>query len=343
VEDRIAAAIVAALRPRIEATPPSAIPKPATAEAYDSYLRGRYLRRQMTADGIEKSVAFFEDAIRRDKRYAPAYAALADADAMLGFHGLAPPDEVVPKAREAARQALALDAANAQAHGALGWIAFTYDRNWPAAETEFRLAVQTDRNWPNVRQWFAFGLVARGRFDEAVAQSQKALDLEPLSFITGNDMSSVLYFARRYSESMRNARRGLELDVHASQPHVLIGACLTDLGRPTEAVAEFRQAIDPANPWTDEDLMGRLGYAYARSGRRAEALELLDRLSGRPAGATASAFIQLGLGEKEKALGLLAQACDRKEGDTLFLKVEPLADPLRGDPRFVALLRKIGY
>ena len=339
-EGRIVAAVVAAIRPAAQVQPPAVAPVPVSAEAHDAYLRGRYLRRQMSADGIARSVGFFEDAIRRDSHYAPAYAALADAYAMMGFHGLAAPDEMAPKAREAARHALALDPQNAQAHGALAWLAFTYDRNWKEAEAEFRRAVETDPNWPSVRQWFAFGLVAQARFDDAVAQSRTALELEPLSYLTGNDMSSVLYFARRYSESLRTARRGLELDPHASQPHVVIGACLAAMGNLGGAIAEFRQALDPE--FSDEDLLGRLGYTYGRSGRRTEARQLLERLSGRKAGATASAFIQLGLGDKGRALALFSQACNRREGDTLFLRVEPMADSLRADPRFAALLKNAG-
>jgi TolB-like protein/Flp pilus assembly protein TadD len=343
VQERMAAQIVAALGPYWNARAAPSAARPPNSAAYDAYLRGRYWRRQMSAEGITRSIPFFEEAIQRDAGYAPAYAALADAYAMMAFHGLAPFDAMVPKARGAARRSLELDSGNARAHGAVGWIAFTCDRDPRMAEREFRQAIGIDPNWPSVREWYAFSLVAEGRFDEATAQCRQALELEPLSFLTGNDLSTVLYFARRYPESIASAGRALAVDARATAAHIPLGASLTALGRLEEGIAEFRRALDPENPWSDPMLAGRLGNACARAGRQAEARMLLVGLAGKGDGATAAAYIYAGLGERDEALRMLAEACAQREGEALFMKVEPLLDPLRSDPRFSAMIKRLGY
>lgn len=337
VRNRMAQAIAAALRLPVGTAPLSRDPGP---EAFDAYLRGRYLRRRMTAEGMVQSVPWFEKAVQLEPGFTAAHAALADSYCMMAFHGLAPREPAAERARREARTAIDLDPRDARAHGALAWLAFTHDRNGPAAEQEFRRSIELDPNWASVREWFAFALAAQARFDEAVTETRKAAELEPLSFLTSNDAAGVLYFARRYEAAMQDARRALELDPHATQSHLLLGACLRAQGRPAEAAAELRLTLGPGAP--PPEVAGRLGEACARSGNRAEALRWLKFLLREPPHCTEAAYIELGLGDPEKALALLNQACDRNEGSSLFLRVEPLADPLRADARFATLLRRVG-
>jgi len=343
--EEVAASVTRAVRGRPARTTLAGKQSAPNPEAYDAYLHACYYRRRMTEEGIAKSAAWFEEAVRRDSRYAAAYAGLADAYAMSGFHGVKPFESVIGQAREAAQKALALDPENARAHGALGWMAFTYDHSWAVSEQELMRAIELDSRWPNVRQWLAFRLAAEGRFDEAVAQSRKAIELEPHTFVTSGDLGAILYFARRYRECMQDAGRTLELDPGAQQGRFLLGACLAGEGCYQEAAATLRAAMasnlpDAAPP--NAAIAGRLGFVLARAGQREEARQWLDRLSASQTHRSEAALIAAGLGENQRALGLLEQAAAAHEGSVLFLKAEPLFDSLHSEPRFAALVRGLG-
>lgn len=348
VQNEIATEIAQALKLRITAAPAGFMGRASEEEfaAYDLYLRGRYLRSQMTIESVTQSISFFEQAVERNPELVQAHVALADAFAMMGFHGIAPVEEVIPKARAAIGRAKSLDEANAKAHGVLGWVAFFYDRDWAESEAEFRRAIALDPGWSNVRQWFAFSLLARGRFAEAIEQSRAAIDLEPMSFIGGDDLAAIYYYSRQYDEAVRLARQSLDLNPGLHSAHGVLGMCLSAKGLHGEAIAEFEQV--PPQARQVNAIVGRIGHAHAVRGNRAEARLLLRRLEQEVEGqpmkrCVERALICAGLDDRILMFDLLETAYRLHEGSLVFLDVEPIFDPYRRDPKFTAFLSKLGF
>ncbi len=307
------------------------------------YWRGRYFRSQRTPEGVLKSLDLFEQAIRRDADYAPAYSALADSYSMCAFHGLTPMSDAMPKARAAADKALALDPNLPEAHGVSAWMRFFYDWDWPAAEKEFTRAIELDPGYAPGRQCHAFALVARGRCSDAIAESRRALALDPLSYVASNDLGMLLYFCRQYGEAIDQARVTLEMRPGLSAARVVRGSACAMLGRHAEAIADLR-----AIPLSEAHLsaQGRLGYAYAVAGRREEARAILADLAARGRRGqqvyAQMAAVRAGLGETSEALGLLEESWKRREGEAVFIGVEPMLDPVRKDPRWRAFKTRLG-
>ena len=195
-----------------------------------------------------------------------------------------------------------------------------------------------------LRQWFAFALASRGRFDEALAESRHALQLDPGAYVGTTDFAVLLLFARRHDEALAQARQAHDVNPDLSVGHVVAGMCLSAMGRHQEAVAEYLEARDDAPKFSG--VLGRLGYAYGRLGRVADAraqLDALDRLyAPEPAPGTERALVHVGLGDRDAALAALEEAFVRREGEMVFFDVNPLLDDLRGEPRFAELRRKAG-
>jgi TolB-like protein/tetratricopeptide (TPR) repeat protein len=342
-QDRIVAGVAQALRIR-----PAKRPKETAAardpEAQLLFWRGRYFRNQLSPGGVLKSVGFLEQAIRKDPTYAPAYATLADACGTLAFHGLAPLSEVMPKAKAAVEKALALDTSLAEAHGALAWMKFFYDWDWPGAEREFARALELNPSYGPGLQRHAFALVSRGRFDQAIAESRRALGLDPLAFVASNDLGMLLYMSGRYEEAIRQARVTLEMRHDVAAAHVLLGSCFAMQRKLPEAIAEFRAARGQSE--LQVGAPGRLGYAYALAGQRGEARRLLSELKSRAERGeqtcTQMAFIHAGLGEADQAIECLREAYARREGEAVFLGVEPMLQSLHAEPRWRAFTQKLG-
>ncbi len=331
IQEEIASAIATNLKLRVISPSSARDLPPETVEAYDLYLRGRFFRKQMTPAGIEKSTRLFEQAVQRDAGYAPAWAALADSYAMMGFHGLAELEPSISKARQAAGNALSLDPANSRARGALGWIAFVHDRDSRTAANWLHQAIELDPSWPNARQWLAFTLASQARFDEAIQQSSAACRLDPLSFLTSADLATILYYARRYPDALKDARRAIELDSAAGPGHLVQGAVLVALRRPEEAIPEFQRALDSAHGSTA--VLARLGHAYALAGKPDRAAACLSQIGAEQGHRMDLAMIHVGLGHHDEARRLLEAAIANKEGGTLFLNIEPLFDPIQTKQR----------
>lgn len=316
----------------------------ARSPANDPLLRGRYLRRQMTPASLEESVRWFERAAELDPTSAESWAALGEARATLLFHGLAPTGPGLRQAKDAIVKALALAPGLGEARGVLARLHLVYDRDWPAAEREFRDAIAGEPGNARLRQWFAFALVSRGRFDEALAESRRAQELSPDAYVGTTDLAVLLLFARRYDEALAQARQVHALNPSLGVAHVVEGMILAAMGRMDEALAAYARAADADQKFTG--VLGRMGYAYARSGRTAlarEQLDALDRLyAPQPAPGTERALVLVGLADHDGAFAALDEALARHEGEMLFFDVNPLLDPLRGDPRFAELRRKAG-
>lgn len=314
------------------------------AEAYQLYLKGRYYWNKRTPDGIQKAIESFQQAIEKDPSYALAYAGLADC-----YHVPAnplPPRERMPLAKAAALKALQLDDTLVEAHTTLARVLFVYDWDWPAAEKEFKRAIELNPRYAPAHQWYGGYLSAIGRFREADAEKKQALDLEPLSLIVNFEVGLALYSSRNYDQAIDQFQKTLELDANFPPPHTFLAAAYEQKGMFEEAITAFQRAMSVTQSPAKALAMAGLGHVYAVSGRKTEARKILaelQRLSEHSyVQATDVALVYAGLGDKDKAFAWLNKAYEEHSFALSNLKVEPRFDPLRSDPRFTDLLRRMG-
>ena len=346
VESEIAKTIAATLQAKLTGSEKNAITAQPTqnTEAYQLYLKGRFFWNKRTGQNLNKAADYFNQAIAVDPNYALAYVGLADAYLLMPFYGAGFPQDSYPKAKVAIAKALQLDDASAEAHTSVGQLCCYYDLDFPKAVREFQRAIELNPNYATAHQWYgSSALVSLGRFDEAVAEVKKAIELDPLSLVINIDMGNTYYRARRYGEAIEQMRKTLEMDPSFYYTHWHLGLALMAKGDLPQAIEEFKKARElNDNP----SMLGLLAYAYGRSGDKTEATKIRDELQSlskqRYASAYSFALAQLGLGDKEETLRQLEKSYQDRAGETLrFIRVDPLLDPLRRDPRFEALADKI--
>jgi tetratricopeptide (TPR) repeat protein len=304
-------------------------------EAHELYLQGRYFWNKRNHEGLSKAVEYFQEAIAKDPSYAVAYAGLADAYGLSGM---------MPQAKAAAEKALEIDADLAEAHASLGLIAPFLDWNWADAQRHFERAIALDPNYATAHHWYAeVSLLPLGRTDEAIAEIRKAQELDPLSLAIGTDLGKELYFARRYDEAIVQLRRVLELDPGFVSAHNWLSDTLLEKGLYPEAVTELEKTKSSKE---ERIYVRQTAYLYARMGRRAQAEKALARsmqLSrGKEVSSGAVALVYAALGEKDKAFYWLEKSYAVKSSFMTTLKFWSVFDPLREDPRFVNLVRRVG-
>jgi serine/threonine-protein kinase len=316
-------------------------------EAFDLYLRGRDGWYRRTAEGFRVALQNFQAAVARDPEYALAHVGLADVYALLASpdYGVMPPKQAFPLARAELSQALALDPESEEAHAAMGNLLTMYDRDFPAAEREFRRALELNSGYTAALHWYALHLVATGRPERAITTIRRARELEPLSLVVSTGYARVLYFARRNDASIAEYRRTLEMDSGFVSAHLGLGLAYVQKGEPGRAIEEYRAARRALG--SDQPVvMALLAHAYAVSGRTAEARALLAELTAlgqkQYLPTEYTALVHLGLGERDAALADLERAYRAGSGYLVYLRAEPLFDPLRGDPRFASLQRRVG-
>ena len=313
-------------------------------EAYDAYLRGRYFWNRRTLDGLEKAISSFRRAIDLDPDFALAHAGLADCYVLLPLYGAFAPREVFPEAIAASERALSLDDSLAEAHTSLAYARFLYERRWAAAERGFRRAIDLNPGYPTAHQWYAFLLAALMRHEEAIGQARQARDLDPLSLVINADFGMVLYFARQYPAAVQQFRKTLELDPSFAYAHFGLGLAWQERARLEEAVEEQRRAVElaPRSP----AYQAALGQALAWAGRPEEARRILADLEERAAReyveSSDFAFLWTALGEPERAIDRLEQACEERSRFVAFLATWPIYDPLRTHPHWPGLLARAG-
>jgi len=319
---------------------------PQQYEAYDLYLKGRYFWNKRTPEGFQQATEYFQQAIGKGPNYARAYAGLADTFGLMSTWSQVRSNEFMPKARAAAEKALELDESLAEAHTSLALVAETYDYDWQTAEREFRRAIQLNPDYATAHQWFAESLSWQGRFDEALAESERARQLDPLSLIIATDHGSILYFSRQYDRAIAQCRAVLDMDPSFPRTGGILLSSYAQEGRYVEALAEvekLRRSNGEGWYWSS------LAYVYGRTGQQEQArlaLEILERLVGdsqtHPGWTQALLHAYLGVGRKEDAIALLQKAGAQHSSLLILLKVDPVYDPLRSDPRFQQLLRRVG-
>jgi TolB-like protein/Tfp pilus assembly protein PilF len=313
--------------------------------AYHLYLKGRYYTNKRTEDWIKKGIEYFQQAIDTDPNYALAYAGLADAYAFLASStGGMPPRDTYPKAKAAALKALAISDGLAEAHTSLGFFYLMYDWNFAEAEKAFKRAIKLNPNYANAHDGYGFLLKATGRNDEAIRESRKAQKLDPLSLFTNVSLGWAYYFARDYERAIEQGRKALEMEPRFDFAHWIIGLARAQQGKMDESIAALNQAVILTGGGLTHE--AHLGYAYACSGKREEARQVLSDLEEiakeRYVSAYYFAIIYLGLGEHEQTFNWLERAFEERAGFLAFIKVEPMFDPLRTDARFADLLGRMG-
>ncbi|MCI0402423.1 MAG: protein kinase [Acidobacteria bacterium] len=346
VAREIAHEVNVALTPQEQAR--FAAARPTNPEAHELYLKGRYYWNRRTEDGLRKSLAYFQEAIEKDPGYALAYVGVADSYAMLGsdiVSSALPPHEARPLGKAAALKALELDPNLGEAHASLAAAYQYYDWDWAAAEREFRRAIELNPNYASAHQWYANHLVMFGRHSESLAEARRARELDPLSLIINVTFGWRFYFARRYDDAIEVHRKTVELDPDFILARVSLGRAYKQKGMYEAAIAEFRRAL--ALSADNLDARAGLGQAYALSGNKLGAKNVLaqfEQMSKKryvPAYYVAEVYVALG--EKEAAFRWLEKAYEERSDWLVFIKVEPRLDPLRGDPRFADLVRRMNF
>src|SRR6266550_1152463 len=314
-------------------------------EAYQFYLRGRYFWNKRTPDGIKQAIEQFQQGIERDPNFALGHVGLADSYIGLTFYDFAAPHETMPKAKESAIKALALDNTVAEAHASLAHILMNYDWNWAAAEKEFKRSIELKPDYATGHQWYAIHyLTATGRFEEAVQEMKRALELEPASLVMNTFMGATLYYAGRYDEAIDQCRRTIQMDPNFAVAHWHLGLAYEQKQVLDAATEEFKKAISLSG---GSPLMrAALGRAYAEAQEKHEANKMLDELNELAKQQYVSAYevatIYVALGNKEQAFQLLEQAYGEHSFHLVYLNVSPQFKPISSDRRFQDLVQRIG-
>jgi len=310
-------------------------------DAYEAFLKGRYHWNKRTVEGIVKSIECYQGALTIDPRNAIVYASLATSYSQ----SQAAPTERFPRAREAALRAIELDDNLAEAYEALASIKQWYEWDFPAAERLYQRAIALSPGYATAHQRYGLLLTHTGRVDEGIAQAVRARELDPLSLSITAAVGWYYYFARQYDRSITESRKALDLDPDFGQAHEYLGYAYQQKHMYAEAISEFQAArrVSPSAPTA----AGNLGHAYGLASRRQEALKILDDLgaarNSRYVPADADALVYLGLKERAKELDCLQKAVDERAMYVTRLKMDPMFDSLRSDPRFSELLRRIGF
>jgi serine/threonine protein kinase/Flp pilus assembly protein TadD len=347
LEDSISGQVVQALALRLSGEEQQRLTRRYTdnPEAYRLYLKGRYFWNKRTADGFKRSIEQYKQALEIDSGYALAYAGLADSYKGLAFYNFAAPNETMPQAKEAALHAIALNNKLAEPHASLAHVLTNYDWNWSEAEKEFKLSIELNPDYATAHQWYAIHyLTAKRRWEEALQEMKTALELEPTSLVMNSFMGATLHYAGRTDEAIDQLRKTIELDPNFAVAHWYLGLAYEQKKMFGEAVAEFQQAVTLSG---GSPLMkAALAHAYAKTNRKAEAIAILNELQELSKSSYLSSYevaaVYVALGDNEQAFQFLERAYEEHCFHLVFLNVWPQFVPIRSDPRFRDLLRRIG-
>jgi adenylate cyclase len=346
VESDIAKAIAEALQAKLTGSEKALIAAQPTSDttAYELYHKGRSLWEKRSGDNLPKAISFYEQAIARDPKYALAYAGLANSYVLLPLYFSVPQRDAMAKAREAALKALQIDPKLAEGHNALGKILNFDDLDLAGAAREFQRAIELQPNNATAHQWYGNGpLDSLGRFDQAIAETKRAVELDPLSPIINTDRAYPLYYARRYDEAMAQSKKAVEIEPAFFYSRQILGMVLQAKGDLPGAIEEFEKARHLSGDPLHLSLLAAAKTKMGGKNIAQQALAELDKVNPDRQGlAYDRALLYLGIGNKEEALRWLEQSYADRDGANLsWINVEPMLDPLRGEPRFEALVQKV--
>ena len=343
LESEITGAIVKEIRVRILPEEQRRLQSAHTMrpEAYDAYIKGRFFISRWTQESWRKARSYFQDSVSKDPGSALAYAGLAAAYGV-GSGWAISPNEAWPKCKEAAETALAIDSSVAEAHRELGAYYLFHAWNWPAAGTELKTAIELNPANPISHEVYGYYLWGIGAMDEALREHQLAVRLNPVSLISNTDIGDAFYYERRYDEAIQRYRKTLDLDPNFAVAREHLGKAFVQKRMFAEAIAELQTASkQEPKPWT----IASLGYALASASRVPEALHLIDELKSQSATQYVSpvgvAVIYIGLGKPDLAMEWLEKAYQQREDVLVWLKCDPIYDPMRTHPQFQALVRRL--
>ena len=335
LQKQVASAIADQIR--IEITPhEQAVLKNAKAvdpEAYEDYLRGRFFFNKRNSG--EKAQRYFQQAIEKDPNYPPPYTGLADIYQLSDNPRLA---------RESVQKALNLDNELAEAHNSLAELLYRFDRDWAGAEREFKRALELNPNYAPAHHWYSMYLAVVGRRQQAVAEAQKAYELDPLSPVVGANLAKILEENGQYDKAIDQAKRTLDLEPNSAVTHAVLGIVYEDKKMYANAITEYKTALQLGE--FPEEVRGLLGYVYAISGDRANTDKMIRELKqvwpGHARAALDLAGIYSGLGQKDQAMYWLGKASEKEVGDLAVVGQDPHFAALNSDPRFQAFVKKVG-
>jgi len=314
------------------------------SEAYRLYLKGRYHWNKRSPEGLQKAVEYFQQALDKDPAYSLAYAGLADTYAYLSFFNVVAPREAMPKAKSAAVKGLEIDKALAEVHVSLGYISFTYDGDWPAAGKHFEQALALNPAYTRGHTFYPFYLSSIGRSEETLEVAKGALDLDPASPAVSHSLAVQLYLARKFDRAIEQAHDTLEMDANFAISYAVLGEVYLSKGMYREGLSALEKYS--ALSRSGAASLALLGYSHARLGERKESLQVIEALKAASkqsfVPALFVALVYAGLEDKDQAFTWLEKAYEERFNRLAYLKVEALWDPLRSDPRFADLLRRVG-
>ena len=343
LQSEIARDVSSKLKARLSGADAAKVAKNYTAspEAYHAYLKGYHYLYKFTDEDVKKSFDYFQQAIKEDTNYALAYAGLAEAY-VIGTLNMNPA-EVGPKATAAARKSLAIDPALAEAHYALALVSFRYNKDWLTAEREFQEAIRLKPGYAMAYDWYGYMLAMEGRFDDALEQYRLGLETDPLSTQILTDIGTCYYWSHRYDQAKQQFHKPLDLDPAFPPTLNYLAATYAVKGQYANAVRILDDFKESQGIFLGSGLRG---YVYAKSGKRAEALRIINELNEQSKHGyvlpESYAFVYAGLGDKDQAIAWLQKSCDQSSLYLQSLKVEPMFDELRSDPRFTEVVRCVG-
>jgi TolB-like protein/Flp pilus assembly protein TadD len=314
-------------------------------EAYEFYLKGRYQWNLRTPEALQKGLAFFQQAVEKDPDYALAYVGLADSYVVMEDRGLADPSEALPKAKEATLKALEIDETLPEAVLALASVKETLDWDWVGAERDYRRAIELDPNNATAHHWYSMLLARMGRAQEAIDEIQRARELDPTSNVINTNVGDRWLEARQFDRALQEYQKSVEMDPRHPDTLYRIGSVHLALGEPEKAIPPLEEARTVWGKEIPPSGLSLLGYAYALSGEREKTREILRELQDLSQERFVPSYdlglLYLGLGDKNQALAHLEKGFEERSALVTWLKVDFLWDPLRDDPRFQSLLRRL--
>jgi TolB-like protein/DNA-binding winged helix-turn-helix (wHTH) protein/Tfp pilus assembly protein PilF len=346
MQEMISKDIAEKLRPKLSGEQKAYIAKPQTqsAEAYALYLKGRFYWKKRTEEGLREGLAYFEQARQKDPNYALAYAGLADSYNMLGIWQFVAPPEVAPKAKAAALKALELDPLLPEAHASLGMVKTLYEWDWAGGEDEIKEALRLNPSYETAYRWYATVLDGTERHEEVIASSRHALELDPTSLINSSGLGFEMYMVRKYDDAVAQLQNTLAMDPNYFPTHHWLSMTYIEKSMANDALQEARKAVDLSNESTLS--MSDLARSYAVSGNAKEAHKILQTLQSASKSRYISSFeiatIFASLNESDHAFDSLQKAYENRDYNLFRLRADPRLESLHKDPRFTDLLRRIG-
>jgi tetratricopeptide (TPR) repeat protein len=347
IQDEISEAIVSKLKPTLLRSEKAKLGARQTVaiETYDLYLKGRYFQYKATGESLKKAIDYFEQALAIDPHYAQAYAGLADAHLVLPIYSSSRPQETYQKGRRAAIRALEIDNTLAEAHTSMGFVKYAYDWDWRGGEEELKQAIELNPGYAMAHYHYAHYLLRVNRFDEAIAEMEKAQKLDPLSLEINRELGTILIWAGQFDRAIEVLRKTVEMDPNHPYTHLLLGLAYSAKSMNEEALREFEREREVLGVWNAAAECSIANW-HALVGKRDKALDILNTFLMRSkteyVPPTFIGLLYLTLGDIDRGFEWLDKACDGGDVWLLYIQGIPDTAPLLSDPRFSAILRKMG-